>query len=104
MTHDVAGPSVASAGSTGKRHEFQMRLDTSGFHAAVKRIGDAFRKAFGRQKSYGPLFSARLRMTRAAVAWCEDEGVHPTPFNIVTALSSLGLLEEQKRIKERIRR
>lgn len=46
------------------------------------------------------LFSTRVRMEKAAVEWCRDLGVSPTPFNIVTALSSLGLLAEQERIQE----
>lgn len=39
-------------------------------------------------------------MEEAASEWCRNAGVPPTPFNVVTALSSLGLLAEQERIQE----
>lgn len=40
-----------------------------------------------------PLFSARWRMSLAAVEWCKENDASPnSPVNIVTALLSLGLV------------
>lgn len=100
MTKDNEEPSAASAGSTGGRHEFRAWLDTSGFRAAFSRIAAAFRKQSVAARPHGPPFSTRSRMEEAAAEWCRNAGVPPTPFNVVTALSSLGLLAEQERIQE----
>lgn len=100
MTQDDATLSAASAGSTGRRHEFRAWLDTSRFRAAISRIAASFRKSHAMPMRHGPLFSTRIRMEEAAAEWCRNAGVPPTPFNVVTALSSLGLLAEQERIQE----
>ena len=99
-TNETAEPSGASGGSTGRRHEFRAWLDTSRFRAAISRIAEAFRKSSVAAKPHGALFSTRVRMEEAAAEWCRNAGVPPTPFNVVTALSSLGLLAEQERIQE----
>ena len=42
-----------------------------------------------------PLFSERLRMSDAAVEWSNKRKVCAGPFNIVTALFSLGLVAKR---------
>ena len=40
------------------------------------------------------LFSERLEIEKLAVKWCTDNKIESTPFNIITALYSLGYIRK----------
>jgi len=37
-------------------------------------------------------FAERQKLEKAAMDWCRKKRIKPTPFNIITALSDLGLI------------
>lgn len=101
---DSAEQSNPSTGSTGRRHEFSAWVDTSRIRNGVIAIARLIRRkqCDGRVPLGigGPLFSTRMKIQKAAQEWCKDAGVKPTPLNVVTALSSMGLLANGDRIRE----
>ena len=46
------------------------------------------------------LFSERLEIEKLAVKWCIDNKIESTPFNIITALYSLGYIRKHPLHKE----
>lgn len=36
------------------------------------------------------IFSERLKLEKETVKWCEENGISPTPFNIITAIQEMG--------------